>query len=77
MARVHLLPNFMDRAGLTERHIVDDVANTQLQFIANDIDADTVYVCKNKSGKYYPLSFMFMRDGKFVRRMGKTTVLEY
>ena len=82
MAQVHLLPNFRARAELSERQFVDEVSNTMLQFAANDIGADTVYVTKSKTGNYYPLTFMFYgKNSKhkcgFMKRMSQNTVANY
>ena len=76
MANIHLLPTFITRSDVVEATMVND-SLTEIQDVAEKFGADTVYVAKNKTGAYYPLTFAFYAEGgKFLARRTYNTLME-
>lgn len=75
MAYIHQLPTFTERADRAERKQLRELTN-DIMATANNLGADYVYVAKNKSGKYYPMTFAFYAEGgKFIARRTIRTIL--
>ena len=75
MAYIHELPNFAQRASLTERQQLRAL-RAEILGTAKELGADAVYVAKNKTGNYYPMTFAFYaQGGKFLARRTPRTVL--
>jgi hypothetical protein len=76
MANIHFLPTFLNFGTFTEGMMVADSVN-ELQECAEKFGADYVYVAKNKTGAYRPLTFAFYAEGgKFLARRTMNTVIE-
>jgi hypothetical protein len=70
---IHRLPNFNERATRSEKIKVTKLG-PDLQRTARRLGAHTVYVCKNKTGTYFPLTFMFHGSSGFVARRTPNTL---
>lgn len=76
MAKIHFLPTFLNRSTPVEGAMVTN-SLTEMQSAAEKFGADTVYVAKNKTGAYYPLTFAFYAEGgKFLARRTYNTLME-
>jgi hypothetical protein len=76
MANIHFLPTFLNFGTFAEALMVND-STSELQECAKKFGADTVYVAKNKTGAYRPLTFAFYAEGgKFLARRTINTVMQ-
>ena len=76
MAYIHFLPTFLNRGTPIEGAMVNE-ATSDLQECAKKFGADYVYVAKNKTGAYYPLTFAFYAEGgKFLARRTYNTMMQ-
>jgi len=72
---IRFLPTFAHHADSFEVAMVNDLQEDLLETGA-ELGADYVYVCKNKTGAYRPLTFAFYaQGGKFLARRTPNTVL--
>lgn len=73
---IRFLPTFSLHADRVEVAMVNDLQD-DLMKTGSDLGADYVYVCKNKTGAYRPLTFAFYAEGgKFLGRRTPNTVLQ-
>ena len=76
MTYIHSLPTFLIRSTPIEAAMVND-ANSDVLRCADKLGADYVYVAKNKTGAYYPLTFAFYAEGgKFLARRTFDTMMQ-
>lgn len=76
MAYIHFLPTFLNHGTPKETLIVNELS-AEMNAYANELGADTVYVAKNKTGAYRPLTFAFYaQGGKFLARRTPNTLVE-
>ena len=72
---IRILPTFAFHADQLEVAMVNDLQDDLMETGA-ELGADYVYVCKNKTGAYRPLTFAFYAEGgKFLARRTPNTVL--
>lgn len=75
MAKIHLLPTFLTHGTPAETMMVNELSTDAINY-ANELGADTVYVAKNKTGAYRPLTFAFYAEGgKFLARRTPNTLV--
>lgn len=76
MAYIHFLPTFLNHGSPTEGIMVNE-ATSELKQAAKNLGADYVYVAKNKTGNYRPLTFAFYAEGgKFLARRTYNTMMQ-
>jgi len=76
MAYVHFLPTFLNHGSPKETLMVNELS-ADLNEYADSLGAEYVYVCKNKTGAYRPLTFAFYaHGGKFLARRTPNTLVE-
>ena len=59
---IHRLPTFNSRASRSEKIQVTKLG-PQIQQKAQELGAAYAYICKNKTGNYYPVSVQFIAKG--------------
>lgn len=71
---VRRFPSFNDRASRSEKMKITKLG-PKIQKKARSLGASYAYVCKNKTGNYYPTTVAFFAEGgKFIARRTLNTV---
>ena len=72
---IRFLPTFSLHASRFEVAMVNELQDNLVKK-CGELGADYVYVCKNKTGAYRPLTYAFYAEGgKFLARRTPNTVI--